>query len=98
MDDITLSGLSHVEAADFSMIKTEGAPERLILNEKKCEAITLEGQTIEPVLQKCIHLTPAKSMLLEAPLIKGQAMDYSLSSQCNDNRTSNITSWANKCS
>ena len=49
------------------MIKTESAPKGLILNEKKCEAITLEGQTIEPVLQQFIHLIPDKSMLLGAP-------------------------------
>ena len=84
MDNITLGGPSHVVAADLIMTKTEGAPKGLISNEKKCEAITLEGQTIEPMLQKFIHLTPVKSMLLSAPLSKGQAMDNSLSSQCND--------------
>ena len=84
MDDITFGGPSHVVAADVTMIKTEGVPKGLILNEKKCEAITLEGQTIKPVLQQFIHLTPVKSMLLGAPLSKGQAMDNSFSSQCND--------------
>ena len=38
---------AHVVAADVKMIKTEGAPKGLILNEKKSEIITLEGQTIE---------------------------------------------------
>ena len=75
MDDTTLGGPSHVVVADVTMIKTEGAPKGLILNEMKCEAITPEGQTIEPVLQQFIHLTPVKSMLLGVPLSKGQAMD-----------------------
>ena len=48
MDNITLGGSSHVVAADFTMIKTEGAPKGLILNEKKCEAITLEGKPLNP--------------------------------------------------
>ena len=77
MDDITLCGPSHVVAADVTMIKTEGASKILILNEKKCEAITLEGQTIEPVIQQFTHQTPAKSMLLGAPTSKGLAMDNS---------------------
>ena len=84
MDDITLGGPSHFVAADVTMIKTEGVPKGLISNENKCEAITLEGQIIEPVLQQFVHLTPAKSMLLGAPLSKSQAMDNSFSSQCND--------------
>ena len=78
---------SLVLAADVTMITTEGAPKGLIFNEKKCETITLEGQTIKPVLQQFIHLTPAKSMLLGCPLpplSKGQAMDNSLSSSSND--------------
>ena len=76
MDDTTLGGPPHIVAADATMIKTECAPKGIILNEKKCEALTLESQII--------HLTPVKSMLLGAPLSKGQAMDNSLSSQCND--------------
>ena len=75
MDDIALGSPSHVIAADVTLIKTEGTPKGLILNEKKCETITLEGQTIEPVLQQFIQLTPTKSLLLGAPLSKGQATD-----------------------
>ena len=47
MDDIILGGPSYAVVADVTMIKTEGVPKGLILDEKKCEAITLEGQTIE---------------------------------------------------
>ena len=60
MDDITLGGPSHAEAADVTMIKTEGAPKGVILNDKKFEAVTPEDQTIEPVLQQFIHLIPIK--------------------------------------
>ena len=71
MDDITLGGPSHIVAADFKMIKAESVFKGLILNERKCEAITLEGQTIEPMLHQFIYLSPVKSMLLSAPLSKG---------------------------
>ena len=43
MDDINFCSPSHVVAADVTMRKTEGAPKGLILNEKKGEAIKLEG-------------------------------------------------------
>ena len=84
MDDITLGGPSHDVTTDVTMIKTEGAFKRMILDEKKRKAVTLESPIVEPVLQTFTHLTPVKCMFLGAPLSKGQAMDNSLSSQCND--------------
>ena len=96
--DITLGDPSYLVAVGVTMIKTECAPKGLILNEKKCEAITLEGQNIEPELQKFIYLTPIKPMLLGAPFSKGQAIDNSLSSQCNDLERATSRSWANNCS
>ena len=84
MDDIIIGGLARVVVADVTVKETEGALKGLILNEKKCEAISQQSQTIEPVLQQFIQLTVVKSVHLGVPLSKGLAMDSSLSSQCND--------------
>ena len=53
MDDITLGGSLHAVATDVTMIKTKGALKGLILNEKKCEAITQESQTIDRASTIC---------------------------------------------
>ena len=50
MDDMILFSPSHVAVVESQNDKSEGVPKGLIWNEKKCEVITLEGQTIEPKL------------------------------------------------
>jgi hypothetical protein len=84
MDDVTLGGPAQVVAADVTMIKTEGTPQGLLLNDMKCEAITNSGQTSQEVLNQFIQLTPATATLLGAPLSKGTAMDNCLKKQCDE--------------
>ena len=84
MDDITLGGPAPVVAADVTMIKFCGEPQGLLLNDKKCEAITSNGHTDEVSLQQFIQLTPSSSTLLGAPLLQGPAMDECLQKRCSD--------------
>ena len=84
MDDITLGGPAAVVSADVAMIQADGSSKGLILNEKKCEAITESGQTPSGLLHQFIQLTPTSATLLGAPLMQGQAMDDSLKMHCGD--------------
>ena len=84
MDDITLGGPTTVVAADVALIKSQGTPRGLILNEKKCETITPDGHTDEVSLQQFIHHTPLSSTLLGAPLLQGPAMNDCLQKRCSD--------------
>ena len=84
MDDITLGGPAAVVAADVTLIKAQGEPLGLVLNEKKCESITIDGHTNEISLQQFIHHTPLSSTLLGAPLLQGPAMNDCLQNRCSD--------------
>jgi hypothetical protein len=84
MDDITLGGPLADVSADVAMIKTEGPPQGLFLNDSKCEAITIDGQTLDDTLCQFIQLTPASATLLGAPLMVGSAMDECLRKRCAD--------------
>ena len=70
MSDITLGDPAAVVAADVALVKAQGTPVGLVINEKKCETITTDGHTAEISLQQFIHHTPLPSTLLEAPLPK----------------------------
>ena len=84
MVDFTLGSPAQLVAADVTMIKTEGAPERLILKMKRSvKQLYWRAKSLNPRFKNAC-ITPAKSMLLGAPLSKGQTMDNSLSIQCND--------------
>jgi hypothetical protein len=57
-DDITLGGPSATVADDVTMIKKEGAPRGLFLNDTKCEAISITGHSTDDALQQFVQLTP----------------------------------------
>ena len=50
-DDITLGDPAVVAAADIALVKAQGTPLGLVLNEKKCETITSDSYTDEISLQ-----------------------------------------------
>ena len=54
MDDITLGEPSAVVAADVTLIRSEGTIQGLILNDKKCEALSVNGHINEILLQQLI--------------------------------------------
>ena len=61
MDDITLGGPAVMVAADVVLVKAQGTPLDLVLNEKKCETITTDGHSDEISFQQFIHRNPLSS-------------------------------------
>ena len=84
MNDITLGGSSAVIAADVALIRSQGTTQGLFLNDKKCEAISVNGHINEISLQQFIQYTPPSSTLLGAPLTLGKAMNDCLRNRCID--------------
>ena len=64
MNDITLGSLTAVIGADVALVKAQGTPLDLVLNEKKYETITTDGHTDEISLQQFIHQVPLPSTLI----------------------------------
>lgn len=83
-DDNALGGPSATVADDITMIKKEGAPRGLFLNDTKCEAISITGHSTDDALQQFVQLTPLSLVLLGAPLFKGAAIDNCLTKPCAD--------------
>ena len=78
MNDITLGGPATVVVADVALVKAQGIPFDLALNEKKYETITTDGHSDEISLQQFICHTPSSSTLLGAPLLQEPAMNVYL--------------------
>ena len=76
MDDVAFSGPGAVVAADVATIKTNGAPQGMLLNNKKCKTISTSGHiTSNDVLAQFIQFSLTSATLLGAPLTNGKAMD-----------------------
>lgn len=86
MDDITLGGPASVVADDVNYIRSHGAHIGLLLNDKKCEAISKNGLS-SSFETSFIQLEPMSATLLGAPLLKGWAMDDCLAKHCGHLKT-----------
>ena len=84
MDYLNLGGPAAVIATDIALIKAQGTPLGLVLNEMNCETITTDARTDEISLQKLIHHTPLSSTMLGVPLLQGPAMIDCLQKRCSD--------------
>ena len=81
LDDITLGGNISQVTSDIASIRTNGSVIGLSLNDTKCEIISHFGLPSAVGLNSFIHVTPADSVLLGAPLLPGAALDNALSSR-----------------
>ena len=67
-------------AGDVALIRSQGTTHGLFLNDKKCDAISVN----EISLQRFIQYTPPSFTLLGAPLTHSSAMDDCLRNRCID--------------
>jgi hypothetical protein len=84
MDDVTLGGQEAEVARDVTAIQTAGKAIGLELNVKKCEFISSDALSTEPVFRDFVHVDVAGATLLGAPLTAGTAMDSALESRCSE--------------
>ena len=81
MGKIMLSGLTTKVSADVALIKSQ---DTLVLNEKKCKSITIDGLINEFSFPQFIHHTSLSSTLLRASLLLNLALNDSQQKRCRD--------------
>ena len=84
MNDITLGSPAAVVAADVTLVKAQGTPLGLVLNEKQSETFTTDVHTDEISFQQFIHHTPLSSFFFGSPLLQGPIMNDCLQKRYND--------------
>ena len=75
MNGVTFGEPAAVVAVEVTTIKTNGAPQGLLLNDKKCEAISTSGHIkSNDALAQFIQFSMTSATLLRALLTGGKAM------------------------
>ena len=87
LDDFTIGGEEESVAEDIEKVRSGGEVVGLRLNVKKCELITLGGESSKhPMFADFIHVSSKEAILLGAQLLEEPAMDGALTARCEELR------------